>query len=164
MKYNKGFTLFEIVITLLVIFILSAYIIPVVGSKLFYFDKPIIELQEIMNLKMIIENITHDYTNRCFAGTKFTLEDLRKRIGPTGYYINNLGFRPEIHPYGFSGGEYIRYFVKFNDFVKEYQGSNTEIHLVKDYSKIKDMLLVTIQLDSSSEKSLTVLFTKKEKE
>ncbi|MBF0450007.1 MAG: type II secretion system protein [Candidatus Magnetomorum sp.] len=165
MKDSNGFTLFEIVITLLVIFIVSAYIIPVLGSSFFNFDRPVKDLQEILKLKMIMENITHDYTNRCFAKSPFNLEELRIRIGRTNAFVNNSGSAPEYHPYGFDGQEYIRYFVKYNEFVTDKNDKDT-IHMVRDYSSSakRNMLLVTIQLERISDKSLTVLFTEKKKQ
>ena len=172
MKNNNGFTLFEVVITLLVIFVIGTYVLPVVGSPLFYYNKPIEELQEVINLKLIIENITHDYTYHCFAdntGTKFNLEKLRVRIGRTGHTVENAGFAPDYYPYGHCGDKYIRYYVEFNEFIKEYSEDDTnktEINFVRDYPPYDElsMLLVTIKLDESSEKSLTVLFTEKQKE
>ena len=166
MKSKSGFTLIEIVVTLLVIFLVVSYMIPYLGLSIFRYDRAIVDLQEMINMKMVVENITHDYVNRCFEEPEepeepdFDLLQLSKRIGQTNTYVNRVGSPPSYYPYGYDGQKYVQYFVKCNEFVKE-QEISKKIHMVKDYSSNGNMLLVTIQPQRYSNISLTVLFTEK---
>jgi len=158
MKSKSGFTLFEIVITLLIIVLVLSYMIPVLGLSIFRFDRSIVDLQEMLNMKMVVENITHDYVNRCFEEPGFDLLVLKKRIGQTNAYVTRVGTPPSYYPYGYDGQKYVMYFVKYNEFVNE-KVSGKKINLVRDYSSNGKMLLVTIQPSRYSNNSLTVLFT-----
>jgi len=171
MKSKSGFTLFEIVITLLVITIIFSYAIPFLGLSLFRYDRSITNLQEVINLKMVIENITHDYINRYIPESEsesepeFDLLELSKRIGQTNTYVRRVGSPPSYFPYGYDGQNYIPYFVRYNEFVKVDKKGDAplpkEINLIRDYSSKGRMLLVTIQPKRLSNNSLTVLFTEK---
>ncbi|ETR74540.1 MAG: hypothetical protein OMM_00125 [Candidatus Magnetoglobus multicellularis str. Araruama] len=185
MQSKSGYTLFEIVITLLVISLVCGYyMIPVLtsidflqfdpryqsndSSKYKSFLSPAENLQEMLNLKMVMENITHDYIHRCFSGTDFDLIKLRQRIGRTNDTIDQVeDDYNEYHPYGFTGQTYVPYFVKYNEFVKERKDANGNvimpIELTKDIPSKGQMILVTIQPQEKSTKSLTVLFTEKKK-
>ena len=160
MKSKSGFTLFEIVITLLVIVFFISYMIPVMGLSIFRYDRAIADLQEMIDMKMVIENITHDYVNRCFEEPEFDLLVLSNRIGQSNSYVNRVGSPPSYYPYGYDGQKYIPYFVQYNEFVKETE-LEKKVHLIRDYSSNGRMLLVTIQPQRFSNTSLTVLFTEK---
>jgi hypothetical protein len=134
--------------------------IPYLGLSIFRYDRSVVDLQEMINMKMVIENITHDYVNRCFEEPEFDLLELSKRIGQTNSYVNRVGSPPSYYPYGYDGQKYVTYFVKYNEFVKE-QEISKKIHLIRDYSSNGNMLLVTIQPQRFSNISLTVLFTEK---
>jgi prepilin-type N-terminal cleavage/methylation domain-containing protein len=163
MKSKSGFTLFEIVITLLVMAIIVSSMVPVFWFKTFRYDRSIKELQELINIKTVIENITHDYVNRCFEEPNFDLFKLHEQIGRTGSFVNNIGSPPTYYPYGYNGKNknYIEYFVKYNEFVKEVKNDDeNKTHMIQDDSTDGKMLLVTIQPELFSSLSLTVLFTK----
>jgi competence protein ComGC len=160
MKSRSGFTLFEIVLTLLIVVFILAYMIPVLGLSIFRYDRSITELQEMINIKMVVENITHDYVNRCFEEPGFDLLKLSKRIGQTNTYVTRVGSLDTYYPYGYDGQKYISYFVKCNEFVYENE-SGKKINLIRSSSQNDKMLLVTIQSSRSSNSSLTVLFTEK---
>jgi len=168
MKEKEGFTLFETVITLLVVILALSYVAFVTGDPLFYYDKHINDLKRLYELKMVMENITHDYVNRCYTNTDFTLHVLRERIGRTNSYVLRRGTEPNFHPYGnVNANDYVKYFVKFNDFVKEMPDSNEKkVYLIRDNRSIheRNMLLVTIQAERESNISLTALFTQKKKQ
>jgi len=161
MKAKSGFTLFEIVITLLVMFVVVSYMIPILNSSVFRYDQSVRDIQESIDMRTVVENITHDYVNQCFEDTPFTLETLRNRIGRSNNYIIRSGSDPFYHPYGFNGAHYIPYFVKYNEFVEESE-KNNQTNFIRDYNN-KRMLLVTIQPSHKSNNSLTVLFSKKTK-
>jgi len=160
MNSKSGFTLFEIVITLLVICFILSYMIPVLGLSIFRHDRSVADFQEMIDIKMVLENITHDYVNRCFKEPEFDLLKLKKRIGQTNSYVTRVGSPPSYYPYGYNGKKYVQYFVKYNEFVKE-QELSKKIHMIRDYSSNGKMLLVTIQPERFSHTSLTVLFTEK---
>jgi len=173
MKDQRGFTLFEVVITLLLIVIVLSFVAVVTMDPFLYFDKHIVDLQNVYQLKMVMENITHDYVNRCFSNTDFNLNDLQKRIGDANAVIFTKGSKPDnYHPYGYIDHrhEYVKYFVKFNDFVKE----DVKDRIIR-FEKInensskekKNLLLVTLHLYKENQildTNLTALFTQKKKQ
>jgi len=132
--------------------------VPALGLTIFREDRIVEDLQELIKVKMIVENITHDYINRCLKEPGFDLLELSKRIGQTNSYVIRVGSPPSYYPYGYDGFSYTPYFVKYNEFVKEKETSNN-VNLVRDTAAKGKMLLVTIQPNRFSKTSLTVLFT-----
>lgn len=83
---SSGFTLMEIIITLLLGSLLAAMMIPYISTNLTRSSEPIHRLQNSLTIQQIMENITADYENGQ------TLADLKTAIGAEGSnQTNNYG-------------------------------------------------------------------------
>jgi len=132
MKSNKGFTLIEIIITLTMVAIVAAMVVPYLSTSLSQSGTPMWRLRDALALKQVMENITQDYHS-----PGMTLTALVNKIGPENTSQNN---------------NYGSYQVIKNRFI-EFPG-NTEV------PGGTNLLKVTIS-DSKGEQ-LTTLFYRKE--
>lgn len=130
---QKGFTLIEIIVTLVVAAILGSALFQYMGTALIQSSIPIKRLKQTMDLKRVMENITGDYLN-----PPLDLNALKNGIGVEGTTQNN------------SYGQYI---VEKNRFIKFEADAETPL----ETGDPMDLLKVTIK--SGLGEKLTVLFS-----
>jgi prepilin-type N-terminal cleavage/methylation domain-containing protein len=143
MKKNSGFTLIEIIVTLIVASILGTIVATFMGSTMTGSVQPLLRVQQAGTAGKVMENITtdfnklnsEDYTN----GTTIALSTLKARIDA----------RPATTVYG------ANYVIVFNDYVV--LNSNGTTAPVADGSANPKTLRVSITQGSQT---LTTLFTK----
>jgi prepilin-type N-terminal cleavage/methylation domain-containing protein len=130
---SHGFTLIEIIVTLIIGSILSALIVPYLGKALTASSVPIFRLSSAMDLKTVIENITEDYRQ-----VPTDLGRLETSIGAEGSSQNNA---------------YGQYQVILNHFIK-FVSYNDEPRFGSDPA---NLLKVTIASNDTGE-TMTALF------
>ena len=81
---QRGFTLIEIIITLVITAILSVILVLALGSKISHSGEPIVRLQKTMALQQTMENIRADFE------ALPSIANLRTAIG-TGVQSNGYG-------------------------------------------------------------------------
>ena len=143
-RYQKGFTLVEIIITIVVAAILGAMFLQVMETNLTGSVGPLIRVQDTFTLNEVMEKITADYK-------KLTIEDqtplatLKSRIGNKDEEVTN--------------GKYGSYTVKYNDYIlfndDDGDGIYDEVH--DDGSGGNKILKVAVSI---GDERLTSLFTK----
>ena len=126
-----GFTILEIIITIIVAAILGTIIFQYLGTSMLKSSVPIHRLQTSFSLKQVMENITEDYKQ-----SPSGLIALQTKIGAEGTDQNN---------------DYGQYHVVSNEFIK-FSGNTT----VQDDTGVNDKLNVTIE--NSLGETLTALF------
>jgi prepilin-type N-terminal cleavage/methylation domain-containing protein len=126
-----GFTLLEIIVTIIAAAILGALIFQYLGTSLIKSSVPIHRLQTSFSLKQVMENITEDYKQ-----TPSDVNTLKTKIGAEGTDQDN---------------DYGQYHVISNQFIK-FSGNTA----VQDDTGINDKLKVTIR--NSLGETLTALF------
>jgi len=141
---QKGFTLVEIIVTIVVAAILGAMFLQVMETNLTGSVGPLIRVQDTFTLNEVMEKITADYK-------KLTIEDqtplatLKSRIGNKDEEVTN--------------GIYGSYTVKYNDYVvfndDDGDGIYDEVH--DDGSGGNKVLKVAVSI---GDERLTSLFTK----
>ena len=138
-KWNtsQGFTLIEIIITLVIASILGTLTYQYMGSSLVRSSEPIFRLQKSFKLHKVAENITANYNKNY---TK-DLPGLRTKIGA-------VSSTPKSNSYG-------NYSVVYNDYVQDLAAnSNNSPGSETDPTKQK-LLKVTIK---NEENTITMLF------
>jgi len=87
---SSGFTLIEIIITLVIASILGVVIYQYLGSSLVRSSEPIFRLQKTLSLKQVAENINADHKNKIYTAN---LPELKTKIGSPGAgdYDNEYG-------------------------------------------------------------------------
>ena len=143
-RYQKGFTLVEIIVTIVVAAILGAMFLQIMETNLTGSVEPLIRVQDTFTLNEVMEKITADYK-------KLTIEDqtplatLNSRIGNKDEEVTN--------------GIYGSYTVKYNDYVvfndDDSDGIYDEVH--DDGSGGNKILKVAVSI---GDERLTSLFTK----
>ena len=137
---ERGLTILEIIITLVVAAILGTVLIRVMGTSLTRSSVPITLLQNTYSISQIIEEMTADYQELYNENTK------KYDISTLKTYIENGNISSNSPYYGPYTLDYIGY-IKFD-------ASNNEI---ADASGDDRILKVTA---TTNDQSLTVLFTK----
>jgi len=140
-KWNtsQGFTLIEVIITIVIASILGTVIYQYMGSSLVRSSEPIFRLQKSFGLHKVAENITADYNKNY----RDDLPGLRTKIG-------EVSSTPKSNIYG-------DYSVVYNDYVQDLvANSNNSPGAETDPTKQK-LLKVTIKND---ENTITMLFIK----
>lgn len=136
-KGQRGFTLIEIIITLVVLGVLASMLVTVVGVPFTSSSQPILRLRQTMSLQQTMENIRAN-----FAATKdlatFDFNTFKGTIGATGSSQQN------------SFGSYL---VVTNSYVK----FNTSSHNEESGVQADGILKVAIK-DQASSLILTELF------
>ncbi len=143
-RYQKGFTLVEIIVTIVVAAILGAMFLQIMETNLTGSVEPLIRVQDTFTLNEVMEKITADYK-------KLTIEDqtplatLNSRIGNKDEEVTN--------------GIYGSYTVKYNDYVvfndDDSDGIYDEVH--DGGSGGNKILKVAVSI---GDERLTSLFTK----
>ncbi len=87
---NTGFTLLEVIVTLVVGAILAALIVPYMSTLLTQSSESTQNMQTTMSVNQVIENMTAYYLAQQAAGT-LNLNTLQTSIGPVGNQNNNYG-------------------------------------------------------------------------
>jgi len=82
MKRDQGFTLIEIIVTLTLIAVVAAMVMPYLHTTLSQSSTPMWRLRDSLALKQIMENITQDHYGA-------TLSELQGRIGSEDSLQNN---------------------------------------------------------------------------
>lgn len=82
MKTNRGFTLIELIVTLTLIAVVAAMVLPYLYTTLSQSSTPLWRLRDTLSLKQVMENITQDYHAS-------TLDALQISIGPEDTSQNN---------------------------------------------------------------------------
>ena len=134
---NRGFTLIEIIATLLVASILGTLLFQYFGESFIRNSRPIQRLNQTLNLQQVIENINEDYVRSTKTET-YIDTILRINIGNAGTDQDN--------PFG-------KYKVVENHFVKFVSESETPITT----GDSKDTLKVT--LENEMNLAMTIFFT-----
>ena len=83
---KKGFTLIEVIVTLVVAAILTALFVNLMGPSLIGSSISAVRVQNHYELIKIVEKIDIDYKKLMDAGDTNVLETLRSRIETEGYY------------------------------------------------------------------------------
>ena len=86
-KKENGFTLLEVIITIIVAAILGSMLIPLMGTALKHSADPVNDVKDEFQLNKVMENITADYKNLLNASTPLTT--LETEVGPEGSDQNN---------------------------------------------------------------------------
>ena len=135
-KKQGGFTLLEIILTIVIAAILGAMMFQYFGTSFTQSSVPIFRLEEAFDLKQVMENITADYESTGKATTD--LDTLKTNIGAEGT-DQNSGY-----------GQYHVVDNHFIEFVSQVEAPDP------DDPPDVDTLKVTIQNDLGE--ILTVLF------
>jgi len=98
MNNHKGFTLIEIIISLVVLAILATMLVSYMGSSVRESGQPAIRLKDTMTLQQVMENIRADMND------KNDLAALKTSVG-TGSQNNNYGVYTVVY----------NNYIKFND-------------------------------------------------
>ncbi len=133
---DRGLTILEIIVTIVVAAILGTVLVRVMGTGLTRSSVPITLLQNTYSISQIIEEMTADY------------EELYENVNEKEYDISTLRTYIETN-----SRNYGPYSVDDIDYIK-FDASNNE---EDDLSGDNNILKVSI---SSNNQSLTVLFTK----
>jgi len=127
---TRGFTLIEIIVTLLIASILGVFVYQYMGASLMRSSDPIFRLQKSLPLQQVAENITADYKRN--------------------YTANLPGLKTMIEvPMKYAYGSY-SYTVTYNDYIT-FNAANQSIETTE-----QKMLKVTIKNDQNE--TLTLLF------
>ncbi|MBN2515910.1 MAG: type II secretion system protein [Deltaproteobacteria bacterium] len=141
---QAGFTLIEMIVTIIVAAILGSMFLQIMGTNLTGSVEPLLRVQDQFVVKEVMERITADYDVLRY-GNPTPLGTLKGRIGNAGTEV--------------VGGDYGSYTVEYNDYIIFNDGDGDG-----DYEEFHDggsggyaILKVTV---SSSDERLTSLFTK----
>ena len=134
---HRGFTLIEIIATLLVASILGTLLFQYFGESFIRSSKPIERLNKTLNLQQVIENINEDY-ERSTKTEAYIDTILKVNIGNAGTSQDN---------------SFGKYKVVENHFIKFVSESETPITA----GDLKDTLKVTLQNETNV--SMTIFFT-----
>ncbi len=129
---HSGFTLIEIILTLIIAAVVGAGLVQYLGTALTQSSVPIQRLNQSLGLQQVMENITADYEKNY----RFNLNTLKSNIGGAG---------PQTNSYG-------EYVVVENNFIKFVSQVETD----SSPSDPKDILKVTIE--NNLGEILTTLF------
>lgn len=139
---QKGFTLVEMIVTIIVTAILGAMFLQVMETNVTGSVEPLTRVEDVYNLNQVMERITADY--RRLISEHDTLEAIKTTIGTTGTDVTN--------------GVYGTYTVQYNEYIKftgpDIEGSYQEA--IDDGSGGNRVLKVTL---SVGDQRLTSLFT-----
>ena len=141
---QKGFTLVEVIVTIVVAAILGVMFLQVMETNLTGSVGPLIRVQDTFTLNEVMEKITADYK-------KLTIEDqtplatLKSRIGNKDEEVTN--------------GNYGSYTVKYNDYIlfNDDDGDSIYDEVHDDGSGGNKILKVAVSI---GDERLTSLFTK----
>ena len=141
---QAGFTLIEMIVTIIVAAILGAMFLQIMGTSLTGSVEPLIRVQDQFVVKGVVERMTADYNALLYGGPD-PLGTLQSRIGNAGDEVVD--------------GDYGSYTVEYNDYIMfndgDGDGDYEEFH--DDGSGGYTILKVTV---SSGDERLTSLFTK----
>ncbi|MFH1137058.1 MAG: prepilin-type N-terminal cleavage/methylation domain-containing protein [Pseudomonadota bacterium] len=140
MKKEKGFTLFELVLTLVLVAVLAAMIVPVLGPGLYGSSEPLAMLEDGLALNQVMANIVAEYEN---PDTGVSRDET---------YLFGAGSSSLKNQIGAIGSD------QDNDFGQYAVVDNSQLKI--DVSDPHDSLQVTIS--NSRGQSLTHLFTVRE--
>jgi prepilin-type N-terminal cleavage/methylation domain-containing protein len=99
---QRGFTLIEIIVTIVIAAALSAMFLQVMSTNLTGSVEPLMGVQDSLSLGQVVERITVDY-NKLTAEDSTPLATLKSRIGDQGDEVIN--------------GVYGSYTVGYNDYI-----------------------------------------------
>ncbi|GAB6273116.1 MAG: hypothetical protein STSR0003_29720 [Smithella sp.] len=138
-KWNtsQGFTLIEIIITIVIASILGTVIYQYMGSSLVRSSEPIFRLQKTLSLKQVAENITADFNKNY----RDDLPGLRTKIG-------EVSSTPKSNIYG-------DYSVVYNDYVQDLTANSDNSPGSETDPTKQKLLKVTIK---NEENTITMLF------
>lgn len=136
---NRGFTLIEIIATILVVAILGALLFQYFGEGFLRSSRPIERLNQTLKLQQVIENINEDYERS--AKTEAYIDTiLRVNIGNAGTDQDN--------PYG-------KYRVVDNHFIKFVAEQENPTAAGDPKNTLK------VTLENEMNQSMTIFFTTK---
>ncbi len=138
---NQGFTLLEVVITLIVGSILGAILVQFMGTSMKNSFQPVIMVQDGCGVYEIMEKMNSDYKMRLLTSIVNPLDDFKSDVEGGGDILNT----PYFGVYSFDTK-----YITFNDVTKVEE-------VTDDPAPAPDVLKVTI---THGGQSLTALFTK----
>ncbi|MEI7636485.1 MAG: type II secretion system protein [Syntrophus sp. (in: bacteria)] len=145
MKKNSGFTLLEVIVTLIVASILGTMLVTFMGSTMTGSVQPLLRVQNANTVSQVVENITADYnklnSDDIGNNTTIALSTLKTNVQNGNISTNT--------PY------YGAYAIVYNDYV--ILNSNGTTAPIADTSGNNRTLRVCIKQGSQT---LTTLFTK----
>jgi len=134
-RYERGFTLVEIIVAIVVASIIGAMFVQYMGTSLFESVRPVIGVQERLTIDQVMENMTVDY-KKLLSESETPLQTFKGNVENGNVSGNDPYYGP--------------YTLDYNDYVT-FDGNGNE-------STGGDRILkVTV---SSHEQRLTTLFTK----
>ncbi len=140
---NKGFTLLEVIVTLIVASILGSILVSFMGDNITGSVRPLIRLQNANTLSQVFENITADYnklnSDDVDNNTSVALSTLNSHI-TNGHVLTS---NPHYGPYS----------VIYKGYISFDSGGNQ----IVDSSGNNKVLKVTLR---QGEQTITTLFTK----
>lgn len=142
MNSQEGFTLIEIIVTIIVAAILGAMFLQVMETNVTGSVEPLTRVEDVYDLNQVIERITADYKR--LLSEENTLETIKATIGTTGTDVTS--------------GVYGTYSVQYNEYIK-FTGPDGEgmyQEEADDGSGGNRILKVTLSL---GDQQLTSLFT-----
>jgi prepilin-type N-terminal cleavage/methylation domain-containing protein len=86
-KKEKGFTLLEVIVTIIVAAVIGSMLIPLMGTALKHSADPVNYVKDELELNKVIENITADYKNLLNGSNPLTT--LETEVGPEDSDQNN---------------------------------------------------------------------------
>ncbi len=142
MVRQEGFTLIEIIITIILAAILGAMFLQVMETNVTGSVEPLTRVKDVYALNQVMERITADY--RRLLSADDTLETLKTTIGTTGDDV--------------ASGIYGTYTVQYNEYIKFTGPDSDDMYQEEadDGSGGKRILKVTL---SVGDQRLTLLFT-----
>jgi len=135
---SGGFTLLEVIITLVVAAIVGTMMYTTLGKSLSGSSEPIFRMQKSFALQQVMENMITAYNKICYDGGD--IEDLKTAIGSEGIDVKNNAF-----------GQYT---VVENRFIK-FDNSNVQKDIAT--GELHNLLKVTIK--NSNNEILSYIFT-----
>lgn len=82
---KAGFSLLEVIVTLVVAAILAAMLVRLLGSGLLNSAEPLIRTQDLLSIEKVVETITADYKKLMAANSATALSQLKTDIDAGNY-------------------------------------------------------------------------------
>ncbi|HOD35332.1 MAG TPA: type II secretion system protein [Syntrophales bacterium] len=83
-KRQGGFTLIEVIVTIIVASIMGVLLVQFMGTAMFRSGEPLVRVQDVSTLRNVLENMTSDY--KYLAATRADFLSTFKDRVDTGYY------------------------------------------------------------------------------
>lgn len=141
-----GFTLVEIIVTIVIVAIMGAMLVTILGGSMIKSSEPIFRLQKSFALQQVMENITADY----LKNTSPNLVDLQTAIGGGTTGGNEGATLPN---------NYGSYTIVDNHFIK-FNASNVEVNINSNSNDPAYGRYLKVTIKNNNNETLTKIFIK----